>query len=215
MSLVFEKQYLERGLASQRRYPNEALIRFVAGLDTRGKALELGCGSGANLWMMAREGFEVYGIDSAPTGLVYCAQMLESYGVTADLKQGDMCKLPYQNEEFDVIFDVVSMESLNIEQHKECVKEILRCLKPGGAFFSYTLGDRSISFQGKLIDEYTVENIPSGLPLANNGQICFLSPAKARSIFSDFDDVHIESCARTYHDMTQSIEYLAITAIKR
>ena len=214
MSQIFERQYLDRGLASQRRYPNEALIRFIASLNTKGKALELGCGSGANLWMMAKEGFEAYGIDSAPTGLVFCKQMLDSYGVTATLIEGDMLKLPYSDEMFDVIFDVVSMESLDIEQHKTCINEILRCLKSGGSFFSYTLGDRSVSFQGKLVDEYTVENITNGLPLANNGQICFLSPAKARSLLSSFTEVHIESCTRTYKDMSQTIEYLSITAKK-
>lgn len=69
----FDEGYLLRGLASQRSYPNEALIQFVASRffclehsERRAiRILEVGCGSGADLWMLAKEGFDVYGLDSS------------------------------------------------------------------------------------------------------------------------------------------------------
>src|SRR5438105_645758 len=57
------------------RYPGEDLIRFVARNFYKApsrssvRILEVGCGPGANLWYMAREGFSVFGIDGAPTAL--------------------------------------------------------------------------------------------------------------------------------------------------
>ena len=54
---------------SGNRYPEPILIRLIAKnffrIKTRKKIkiLDLGCGEGANLWFLAREGFDAYGID--------------------------------------------------------------------------------------------------------------------------------------------------------
>lgn len=69
----FDQQYRAHGMRSQRSYPNESLIQFIAGRyfalpmteRRRIRILEVGCGSGTNLWMLAKEGFEVYGLDSS------------------------------------------------------------------------------------------------------------------------------------------------------
>ena len=73
---VFNDQYKGKGMSSQRMYPNESLIQFIASnyfkldFDKRKKIkiLEVGSGSGANLWMLAKEGFDVYGLDSSSKG---------------------------------------------------------------------------------------------------------------------------------------------------
>lgn len=51
------------------------MIRFIARnfykVNNREsiKILEVGCGPGANLWYMNREGFTVYGIDGSETAI--------------------------------------------------------------------------------------------------------------------------------------------------
>lgn len=72
-----EKTYQKQKFGAQRRYPNEELIRFFASTFFKKKSnerkktriLELGCGSCANLWMIAREGFDSYGIDISPAAI--------------------------------------------------------------------------------------------------------------------------------------------------
>src|ERR1700704_1186222 len=94
----YETSYSREGFSAQRRYPAEELCRFMGrhyfGLPrlSRGviRILEVGCGSGANLWMIAREGFDAYGIDLSVEAIRLCADMLASYGVTAHLKAADM-----------------------------------------------------------------------------------------------------------------------------
>ena len=57
------------------KYPSLAVVRFVARnfykvpnrKDIR--ILELGCGTGANLWYCAREGFSVIGLDGSKTAI--------------------------------------------------------------------------------------------------------------------------------------------------
>ncbi len=42
------------------------------------KILEVGCGPGANLWFMAREGFSVYGIDGSEHAIELARRRLDS-----------------------------------------------------------------------------------------------------------------------------------------
>ncbi|EJE1584224.1 SAM-dependent methyltransferase [Campylobacter upsaliensis] len=57
------------------KYPSESVIRFIArnfyNVKDRNsiKILELGLGTGANLWFCAREGFKVSGIEWSKTGV--------------------------------------------------------------------------------------------------------------------------------------------------
>ncbi len=223
---VFEDKYASGGFSSQRRYPNEALLSFLGsnffGLSkeerTQLKVLELGCGPGGNLWMVAHEGFDAYGIDLAETGIEICDKRLSHWGVTANLRHGDMTDLPYKDSFFDVIFDVVSMQHLNYKQHMEAYGEAFRCLKEDGLFFSYHLGENSISLKStcNMIDHCTVENIADGYPLANNGQTCFISANEVRYMLGNcgFKGIIIEKVNRSYSNQTQYIEYLSIVAKK-
>ena len=226
-NVEFDKLYARRGFASQRKYPNEQLIQFLAANffaipknERKDFAiLELGCGSGANLWMIAKEGFDAYGLDNSAHGIELCKQLLDVYDVTAHLAVGDFRKLEYFDNYFDAIIDVVSLQHSNLEGHEESYKEIMRCLKPGGKFFSWHLGDKSISFRehkGSFLDAQTVDDIGAGLPLSGNGMTCFLNPEIARKMLSSayFQAVEIEQVLRTYKQMTQTVEYLAIQATK-
>ena len=223
---VFEQLYQTRGFASQRRYPNEQLIGFIAGNFFRAdaatrakiKMLELGCGSGANLWFVAREGFDVTGIDFAPSGIALCQTMLDIWQVQAKLQLADMTALPFENSSFNVVFDVVSMQHLTLAQHAAALAEAHRCLQEGGQFFSYHLAENGFIRQAvsEMVDERTVVDIPSGLPLAGNGQTCLLSTAIYLQLLTDvgFREISIEKQTRTYNSQSQTLEYLIVTARK-
>ncbi|HTA63885.1 MAG TPA: class I SAM-dependent methyltransferase, partial [Xanthomonadaceae bacterium] len=120
----FDTQYKERGMRSQRSYPNESLIQFLASryfqlpmeLRRQVRLLEVGSGSGANLWMMAKEGFEVHGVDSSATGLELARKHLaDKWNVSAELRQGSFTALPYEPHSFDAVVDVVSLQHLSLE----------------------------------------------------------------------------------------------------
>lgn len=226
---IFDRQYLDKGLSAQRRYPNESLIQFLASgyfslaLSDRKsvRLLEVGCGSGANLWMMAKEGFSTHGMDSSAKGLDLARQHLgEKWGVTADLRQGSFTELPCENDYFDAVVDVVSLQHCNLKDSRLAMSEIARVLKPGGACFSYRLSDASVMYQssgGNWIDAVTVDNIAdSTMPLCNSGPTSFWSPGLARAIYREIglDLLSIERQGRTYENGAKHVEYLAITAAK-
>ena len=76
----FNTSYEKLGFNEQRRYTNEELCRFMGrnffsvSHEKRKdiKILETGCGSGANLWMITKEGFSTYGIDISQESLHLC-----------------------------------------------------------------------------------------------------------------------------------------------
>lgn len=219
MNNIWEQKYRDNGFSSQKEYPNESLIAFIKGLDGK-RVLEVGCGSGANTWMLVKEGLDVYGIDYSKKGIEYCKKMLKKYCVSANLKVGDMCKLPYDNNMFNAIVDVVSVQHLNFKEHIKCLKDIYRCLKLGGQIFSFHLGENSISYLhsgGKLIDTDTIDNIKDiTKPLNNNGQICFLSANEYRNMLMGigFKNIVIDKVIRTYNNQEYQIEYLVVRAEK-
>jgi SAM-dependent methyltransferase len=228
MNSIFEKQYRSLGMTAQRHYPNESLVQFLGqGVfkleHTERKSvriLEIGCGSGANLWMVSREGFDTYGVDFSLSGLELCREKLLQWKASANLVLADMRSLPFPAGYFDIVFDVVSMQHLDIQGHADAYREIARCLKPGGSLFQYHLGQGSFSFEyggGKRIDECTIDEIRStDAPLRGNGPTCFLTPDIARSLIasSRLVSIEIETVTRSYPSKAENkikVEYLSVS----
>jgi ubiquinone/menaquinone biosynthesis C-methylase UbiE len=225
---TFDTAYVERGMRSQRSYPNEALIQFLASryfrlpLEERGqiRILEVGAGSGANLWMIAKEGFDTYGIDSSQAGLDLAKHHLQTkWNVSATLVTASFTSLPFDDNFFDAVVDVVSLQHLCLADTPAAFREIHRTLKRDGTFFSYRLSDHSIMFaqtDEERIDAATLKNISNpAMPLANNGPISFWSPALAHDYYkrAGFKMESIERIGRTYPN-AHFVEYLALAAVK-
>ncbi|MCU0983578.1 MAG: methyltransferase domain-containing protein [Acetobacteraceae bacterium] len=167
----YDESYRSAGFGAQRRYPNEELLRFLArefgsvphaarsGLSI----LEVGCGSGANLWMIAREGFSAHGLDLSAEGLALCREMLAGWGVTASLRQGDMTALPYGDASMHALVDAFSAYCLDEAGFGRFLDEVARVLAPGGRFFTFTPHKASDAFinhdPARLIDPSTLDGI--------------------------------------------------------
>lgn len=221
-----EAKYRKHGLNYQRRYPNEPFLAFLGSHyfalspseRTEIKVLELGVGLGANLWVVAREGFQAYGIDIAPTAVELAKQVLSDWGVSADIRVGNMTKLDFPDNLFDLVYEVFSLTHLPWESHPIVWREVYRSLKLGGRFFSYHPGENSVSLKcgSTMIDHCTVENVVSGFPLADNGMMSFISANEVRRELKEigFIDVRVDKITRTYNDQRQMMEYLVISAVK-
>jgi len=158
---VFDQQYQSLGLNAQRIYPNEALVQFVGSNYFRIprsarkniKILEVGCGSGANLLMMAKEGFEVHGLDNSTKNLEVAAEHLrDKWGMSAQLKKGSFLELPYPDGMFDVVVDVVSLYHLRMEESLTAHRKNRRVLKSQARFFSCRHSDKKSGGYGQCPD---------------------------------------------------------------
>jgi 2-polyprenyl-3-methyl-5-hydroxy-6-metoxy-1,4-benzoquinol methylase len=225
----FDQLFQSRGVKAQRTYPNEAMIQFIAlnwfslGFEQRKsiRILEVGCGSGANLWMLAKEGFSVFGLDSSEAGLAIARDHLQGkWGVEANLECGSVTALSYEAGFFDAVIDVVTLQHLNLRDSESALSEIRRVLKPDGLFFSYRISDCSSAFLnsgGKFVDAVTVDNIANTeMPLNNSGPISFWGGALARKMYLEqgFIIESLDRVSRSYGNGKTCVEYLAISAKK-
>ncbi len=140
---VWEKVFQEEAWG---KYPSEDLIRFVAKnfyhAPNRNdiKILEIGCGPGANLWFMAREGFTVYGIDGSQTAVLRSQQRLdiECLNWLGEVKVGELLSLPYPEGMFDAVIDIEAAYCNSFKDSQTIYAEVYRVLKSNGKLFSRT-----------------------------------------------------------------------------
>lgn len=133
------------------RYPGEALIRFVArnyyGAADRAAVqfLEVGFGTGANLWFLAREGFAVSGVEGSPAAAAMARQRLDSECAGWDrpprrssLSVGDMASLNFPDGTFDALIDSEAVYCNDFADSCRIYREMHRVAKPDGKLFVRT-----------------------------------------------------------------------------
>ncbi len=86
--------------------------------------LDAGCGTGSNIIFFNQFG-TTYGIDISPIATKFC----QIRGIK-NVVTGDVSKLPYKNNFFDIVSCMDVLE--HIENEEKVIKEIFRVLKPGG-----------------------------------------------------------------------------------
>jgi len=173
------------------RYPYDQIVSFVYRRFPRHKPLdeirilEIGCGTGNNLWFTAREGFQVYGVDASPSAIRKARQRFSRENLTGNFAVADFAALPFANGSFDLVLDRAAITCCGIGIAKRCVREVRRVLMPGGAFFfnpySDTHGSRLL---GKVLGDGLFTQFTGG-PFAHCGQICFYSRANVENAFAE------------------------------
>jgi 2-polyprenyl-3-methyl-5-hydroxy-6-metoxy-1,4-benzoquinol methylase len=97
--------------------------------DTR--LLDFGCGEGNYSVLLARSGFDVYGVDLSAGNLRKARECSARYGVTdrTHFQEGVVEKLPFPDGFFDV---VVGIDILHHVEIIAAVRECIRVLRHGG-----------------------------------------------------------------------------------
>lgn len=162
------------------KYPGEDLIRFIARNfyqepdRSAVKILEVGCGTGANLWYLAREGFSCFGIDGSQTAIEIAKDRLDTEvaGWPGELRCGDIINLPYEDDQFDAVVDIEALSCNSFDDSKRIYAEMQRVLKPGGKLYSRTFACGTF---GEGTGEHVGRNAykPSQGPLSDIGLVRF------------------------------------------
>ena len=96
-----------------------------------GDLLDIGCGQGRLLKLLASRAQRVVGVDTDPDARRLArAEMLLAGLPNCTLRQGDMVSLPFPDDEFDTI--ILDDVLLAAEQPEKAVAEAMRLLRPGG-----------------------------------------------------------------------------------
>jgi len=119
------------------RTPNQDIFKFIEFLKNKGvkgKALDIGCGGGRHLIPFAENGFESYGIDYSKTAIKLAQIYARQKNIKLNLKLGDILKLPYKKDYFDVVHDSGCSHHIKKKDWLKYTKNILKVLKKNGYY---------------------------------------------------------------------------------
>ena len=190
------------------RYPPEELVRFTmrhyGDVPDRSqvRVLEVGCGTGANLWFLAREGFNAWGIDGSETAVEKAKYRIREAGgigfqvLTGDAARLDDIVLPRAGL-FDAVVDVCCLQHNRLADIQAIVDQMHAILKPGGRIFSMMAASGSWGDgTGARIEPRTYTDIPEG-PAAGVGITHFSTLVEISRWFGCFGALCIEELNRS------------------
>ncbi|MHB8110077.1 MAG: class I SAM-dependent methyltransferase [Syntrophorhabdaceae bacterium] len=202
------------------RYPAEHLIRFIARNYYRAergstKILEVGCGPGANIWYLSREGFDTYGIDGSPTAIASAKLLLSKDNLSANLTTGDIVRLPYTNAYFDAVIDNECIYSNNLSDSHMIMSEIQRVIKKDALFFSRAFSrDMYVGKDAVKINDYEYLEATDG-PLAHTGRFRLIDENGIKELYGvHFDILSIDKMDYTRDNRSTTISEWIIVCRK-
>ena len=171
------------------KYPNEELVRFVCGTfnkehNRNSRVLEIGCGTGANLWFLQNEGLHVHGIDSSRHGIAQAKRTIVEAGGNGDnLRVGNFINLPWPDNTFDLVVDVFALYANTPDAIEKTLSEIIRVMKEGAVFFTMLWGTETCGFgTGNELGKNTYTDVVGG-PCEDMGVSCFFNKSSLERSF--------------------------------
>ncbi len=117
--------------------PDPFIVEWLGKVAKKGdRALDVGCGWGRHLVVLAKSGLEAIGLDNSPGMLAASKRHLDSAGLEAALIRGDASEIPFPDECFDVVIATRTIHHGITSHMQRCFSEITRVLNVGG----YLLG---------------------------------------------------------------------------
>lgn len=162
-------------------WPREEVIRWaVRACPDRAQrknrsVLDVGCGNGRHLWMLAVEGYRVTGFDASPSAVALCRQLVarEDLSQRTDVLEGGLEVLDQLTGPYDLALDSTTLCSVRSPERQKALKRLSQLVQPNGSYLSVAFGKRTTGFgTGVRTEEDGYEEIPDGA-LANRGFAVF------------------------------------------
>jgi 2-polyprenyl-3-methyl-5-hydroxy-6-metoxy-1,4-benzoquinol methylase len=115
--------------------PQKDIIRVAENGEISGRVLDAGCGTGENALYLASLGFEVWGIDAAPSALKKAKEKAKKRGITVNFLVFDALKLQLLRNKFDTIIDCGLFHVLSDNERPIFASSLSSALYPSGKYF--------------------------------------------------------------------------------
>ncbi len=119
-------KYYERALG-KRLAPLRGNIRTFIHYKGHRRILDLCCGTGKQLQMLAAPGMKLWGLDSSRAML---AQAERRPDISYIL--GDASSIPFREKSFDAVILTLALHEKPLEQQQKILRQAWDCLRPGG-----------------------------------------------------------------------------------
>jgi SAM-dependent methyltransferase len=106
-----------------------------------GRALDLGCGTGRQMLMLAQHGWEVVGVDFVQTALDQARARVAEAGLKATLLRGDVTRLGDLSlgDEFELVLDDKCFHGLSAQGRAAYAQGVSAVSKPGATLLLFAL----------------------------------------------------------------------------
>jgi SAM-dependent methyltransferase len=117
-------------------YPSEIVVKFIFNYfkkNSQKKVLDLGCGAGNNLKLLADHGLDFYGVDSSKLAIKKARSFLKSKKI---ILSNFIDTLNFKDNFFDAIIDRMSLTHNTEENIDKTLINIKKKLKKNGLFLT-------------------------------------------------------------------------------
>ena len=164
--------------------PPKKLVELIkGGIIKPCKVLDVGCGEGFYSIYLAKQGFDVIGIDISENAIKHAKNNAKREGVNVRFESMDLFDISKLNERFDFIFEWAILHHIEPKKRKDYVKEIFNKLNNGGKYLSVCFNERNPGFAqpGKK-----VRTIPASSRALQGTKLYFSSLDEMRTLFHPY-----------------------------
>src|SRR5262245_25980086 len=115
--------------------PRQELVSLVSsGRIQPVRALDLGCGTGANAIYLAQHGFQVTGLDFSRTALAKAEASAAAAGVEVRFVEDDLTAIRHDLGTFDFLLDYGTLDDLPLARRGRYVDNVVPLAGPGAQY---------------------------------------------------------------------------------
>jgi SAM-dependent methyltransferase len=115
--------------------PQKEFVELLRRGEITGSVLDIGCGTGEHALFFAGEGYEVWGIDSAPLAIQKAKEKAAGRGLPVHFLVLNALDLPKLRRKFTTVTDSGLFHTLSDEDRPLFVNSLATILSPGGKYF--------------------------------------------------------------------------------
>jgi len=133
----WEERYQTHDMPWEKGAPSPGLVDFLAAHPelARGTVAVPGCGTGHDVREFARNGFDAYGFDIAPSAIELSVERTKAAGLKATFGKRDFLH-DAPPQKFDWLFEHTLFCAINPANRDAYVQAAVRWLKPGGNYLA-------------------------------------------------------------------------------
>jgi cyclopropane fatty-acyl-phospholipid synthase-like methyltransferase len=122
--------------------PQPAFTALAESGAITGRVIDVGCGTGEHVLMLAARGFDVTGVDASVTAIEMATAKARDRGLTAPFVTHDALRLTDLDQQFDTVLDSGLFHVFLDGDRPKFAAQVHAILRPGGHYYLLCFSDK-------------------------------------------------------------------------